>query len=274
VPFEPHTELSVPPDGATIWRYQSFTKFSSLLSKRALYFVAADRLEAFDPFEGSYTRANLQIDRLTFDQLTEETRQEIGISDPIEFKLRDRLRKAVKGARRLAFVNCWHVGEHESAAMWKIYATEDAGIAVRSTVGRLKASLEHYTDYPVLMSSVRYLNYDVDVIPETYLLHPIFFKRKSFQYENELRALVSTGVGSGPGDPLKKQTIWDGRKGRIATVGVRGLYAMIDVGALIETIYISPRAPSWFVELVQSVSEKFGLTAPITQSDLATGTLY
>lgn len=29
------------------------------------------------------------------------------------------------------FLNCWHLSAHESAAMWKLYAGVDAGIALK-----------------------------------------------------------------------------------------------------------------------------------------------
>ena len=96
--FEPHPELPVPADSASIWHYQTFIKFVSLLSRRGLYFVAAERLEAFDPLEGSYTRANLQIDQTSFEQLPEEMRAKLGISDPGKFKSRDQLRAQVPDA--------------------------------------------------------------------------------------------------------------------------------------------------------------------------------
>jgi hypothetical protein len=32
------------------------------------------------------------------------------------------------------FVNRWHMNEGESQAMWKIYAGDEAGVAIRSTV--------------------------------------------------------------------------------------------------------------------------------------------
>src|SRR5258706_406031 len=45
-----------------------------------------------------------------------------------------------KFSRKNYCVNCWHVNEGESAAMWDLYANSK-GIAIRSTVGRLKKSL-------------------------------------------------------------------------------------------------------------------------------------
>lgn len=46
-------------ENAKIWRYIDFTKFVSLLDKSALFFTRADRLG--DPFEGSYSRANIKL---------------------------------------------------------------------------------------------------------------------------------------------------------------------------------------------------------------------
>jgi hypothetical protein len=98
----------------------------------------------------------------------------------------------------------------------------------------------------------------------------MFFKRKSYEYENELRALINTGSS---GESAKRQTTLDDRK-QVDTIDVRGLYATIDIDALIEAVYVSPKAPLWLVELVRSVSEKFRLDAPTIQSDLSAETLY
>ena len=29
-------------------------------------------------------------------------------------------------------INCWHESDHESAAMWKLYAKDDNGIAIKT----------------------------------------------------------------------------------------------------------------------------------------------
>jgi hypothetical protein len=48
---------------ARIWRYSNLTKFVSLLDSGALYFSGVAGLnEKFDPFEGTYTRANLLLE--------------------------------------------------------------------------------------------------------------------------------------------------------------------------------------------------------------------
>ena len=55
--YEEHPSFKSPPDDAVLWRYMDFTKFVSLLDKRALFFVRADKLG--DPFEGTITKVNV-----------------------------------------------------------------------------------------------------------------------------------------------------------------------------------------------------------------------
>lgn len=54
----------------------------------------------------------------------------------------------------------------------------------------------------------------------------------------------------------------------------RGIYIDCDVPRLIQRIYISPLAPPFFCEAVRAVAERFGLSLPIDQSDLASKPLY
>jgi len=38
-------------------------------------------------------------------------------------------------------INCWHMNDHESAAMWKLYLKSDEGIAIQSTYRKLKDAI-------------------------------------------------------------------------------------------------------------------------------------
>ena len=48
--YKEHRACNPPSSDAILWRYMDFTKYVSLLEKRALFFARADKLE--DPFEG------------------------------------------------------------------------------------------------------------------------------------------------------------------------------------------------------------------------------
>ena len=63
VKYEDYPKLDpitkIPSNGNTkIWRYLDFTKFVSLLQRKALFFCRSDRLG--DSFEGSFSKANVE----------------------------------------------------------------------------------------------------------------------------------------------------------------------------------------------------------------------
>ena len=60
----PYLEIPVN-EKATIWRYLDFTKFVSLLDKRALFFSRTDKLG--DPFEGSCAKRSIKERAKIFD---------------------------------------------------------------------------------------------------------------------------------------------------------------------------------------------------------------
>jgi hypothetical protein len=150
VPYDPHPLFGHPSADTKIWRYMDFTKFVSLLATRKLYFSNIESLSASDPFEGLYTRHNLEAERqflaLAFDKLPEEARRafsnEASWANFVRHATLGNQRDFAKKQRRLTYVNCWHISSHQSAAMWKIYLKSDEGIAIQSTVGHLIESLK------------------------------------------------------------------------------------------------------------------------------------
>ncbi|WP_394836288.1 DUF2971 domain-containing protein [Pendulispora rubella] len=208
--------VEAPASDAPIWRFMDFTKYVSMLHRRALFFARADQLP--DPFEGLFARRNR------------------GLAPPAS--------KPRKVHQRV-FVSCWHANEHESAAMWRIYLNGEEGIAVRSTVSRLRSVLSQATD-TFYLGIVRYLDYQKERVPEGDELHPFFCKRKSFDYEREVRALWRAGDRS---DEV-------------------GRYVAAQLDALIEEVVVSPTAERWFEDLVRSVTEKYGLSLPIVSSSM------
>ncbi|WP_036307314.1 DUF2971 domain-containing protein [Methyloglobulus morosus] len=140
-------------------------------------------------------------------------------------------------------VSCWHKSEYESEAMWKLYSVSGQGIAIESTIGKLKESIKNQESLKI--ASVTY-------IPENdpnkeYLKHdPIFLKRKSFEHEKELRAKVS----------LKE-------------VG-EGVFVECDLDILINRIHVSPLVEPYFKEVVESIcaGKVRNINKPVTRSIL------
>lgn len=129
--------------------------------------------------------------------------------------------------------------------MWNVYCGSAPGIAITSNVERLAESLSHVAD-EVYISNVQYIDYSHEAIPEQNIMYPAIYKRMSFEHEKELRALIM--IFEGEGKP--------------------GLNAECDLGKLVESVYVSPLSPSWYSDLVQSVTAKFGFSFPVRQSDI------
>lgn len=268
--FKEHPKFSPPSTvDATIWRYMDLAKFISLLDKAALYFPRVDKLDAEDPFEGYYTNFDVTADMFVEYEVLKPDGTEAAppCRDTIlqTLKQRQLLREHVKADRAKTFVCSWHAQEHESAAMWKLYVKSGEGIAIESTYARLLASLKEYKDFEVNVGMINYLDYRRDAIPRDNLISPFMHKRKSFEHEKELRALIWTPqhgkntMGSHPVNTCQEHP---------------GLYVPTNLATLVNRILVAPTAPPWIAELVKSVTRKYGFEIPVFQSDLASRPIY
>lgn len=127
-----------------IWRYMDLAKFLSMLQDEALHFARADIMS--DEFEGSTSKATVDHWRAIRREDTEIVPQTNSFyryqrrlihPDVSEEELRfeeynTQLAYTMKMIRSYTYLSCWHMNEHESAAMWAIYQSgEPRGIAVR-----------------------------------------------------------------------------------------------------------------------------------------------
>lgn len=246
----PHP-LFPPPDDPymRIWRYLDFTKFVFLLHRREIYFSRADQLG--DRFEGSYPRGN-QSPR---EQLLRELQE--NVPQAADFILRSVV-DTHKAVTAWTYLNCWHIGQHESIAMWKIYTKTTEAVAVQSTYLRLRSVLPER----VLVGKVQYIDFDKGAIPENNILYPFLYKRLSFSFENELRALFLDV-------PIKEGAVIYSPE-----VQPRGKCITVDIDTLIERIYVAPTAPIWFLELVKDVTNKYELSKNVLQSSIDSDPFY
>jgi hypothetical protein len=217
-----------------VWRYVDFAKFVSLLQSESLYFASPKVLKEQDKWEAAYpTRfitatMNHFINAMTPFPSRRPKKRHAKLPQGFDPLLRVITRPVA------AFVNCWHLNEAESDAMWKLYAGHGQSIAIRSTVKRLAESFSNCPD-PVFLGTIEYIDYDAEPPIWTNHLKPIVHKRLSFAHEQELRAVV-----------VKK-----------APEESRGILVDVNIRALIETVFVSPQSPEWFVPLVTSVLAKY-----------------
>lgn len=229
--YRPHAALDPPSDDAILWKYLDFTKFVSLLDRRALHFSRTDKLG--DPFEGTYPR---------MPGLPEASRRELETIGRVN--------------RSSILVDCWHRNEEESEAMWRLYADWERGLAVRTTFQDMRRSFTCSED--IFVGSVRYIDYETASFDLSFQLEPYITKRKSFRYEQEVRAISVLTEHDENGQPLSSGERYAG-----------GVYHEVDLDLLVGEVLVAPRAADWFVDLVGSVMHRYGLAATARRSTLA-----
>ena len=161
--YKEHHLFVPPPHDAALWRYVDFTKFVSLLDRRALFFPRADKLG--DPFEGSLSRVNAAVHPVMY--TTEWERK--GKQETLNY---------MRESRRFVLINCWHWSSYESAAMWRLHSRERDGIAIRTNFESLKESF--ICDADIRIGKVGYVDYDSTCIEEDNLYGPVLEQKKEF----------------------------------------------------------------------------------------------
>lgn len=237
----PQSSFIIPSDpDIKLWRYLDFTKFVSMLEKRAIFFVFADSLN--DLFEGSISAINKSLRPSLFEK-----------------KFFDNNISRIELRSRVA-INSWHVNTHESAAMWKLYAQTNEAVCIQSTYSNLRNALPQIFK----ISEMNYVDYTSSYIPEYHPLAPFVFKRKSFEHEHELRAIVDMEEA----DPELYELI-----------GIEpsqyGVYKAVNINNLIQSVYVAPESPDWFYELVKNVCNTYKLAnISVVRSSLETEPFY
>jgi hypothetical protein len=122
-------------------------------------------------------------------------------------------------------VSCWHKSEYESEAMWRLYSAEC--IAIESTIGQLQSSFRD--ERSIIIENVRYMDFENDSIEKGYKHYGLFLKRKSFEYEKEVRAIV------------------------LLNNDCRGTLVKCDLDTLINCVHLSPSVRPYFKEVVGNI---------------------
>ena len=226
--YKKNDNIKLPEDPDTIvWKYLDLSKFLDLLMSRKLFMSRSDKFE--DQYEG------------TFSEPTYEEIKKLSENNP-EFL------DYYKSHREKVVVSSWHINEYESFAMWQIFTQNNEGLAIQSTIGRLQKALKPEINYSQFIGEVNYIDYKKEYIPFDDMFFPFMFKRKSFQYEREVRIISDFSESN-----IKIND---------------GLKIDVDINQLIEKIYIHPKSENWYKKLVIELVSKLDYTIEIEKSDL------
>ncbi len=219
-------KLSNNPD-TILWKYLDLSKFVDLLLYQRLFMSRADKFE--DQYEGTFSEP-------TFEEIRKLSK------DNPEFL------NQYKIHREKVVISSWHANEYESFAMWQIFTQNNEGLAIQSTLGRIQNALAAEKNYKQYIGEVNYIDYKKELIPFDDDFFPFLFKRKSFQYEREVRILS---------DLRDTDLVID-----------NGLKVAVDINELIQTIYIHPKSEKWYKNLVIDLVRRLGFDFKIEKSDL------
>lgn len=207
----------------------SFSKFSDLIRSSSLYFSPIEKMS--DEHEGRLW----DEDR---NNLVELNKKRLGQNDDQALGNTIKLKGYIENNRNKIFINCWTAKNDLSFPLWKLYASDRLGIAIRSDISSLQQSFN---------KEVREVNIaDVSYDSPSYngsTSHFYLKKRGFYSEENETRCVVQ----------LVDDDISFTNNPRIK----------VDLKQLIKSIYISPNADVDFKFLMESLLKKYELDIPI-----------
>lgn len=203
-----------------VWRYLDLAKFIWLLESQKLYLARLDLLN--DPHEGTTPRL--------LAAMRDEQLKGFGGGN-----LLTQIPRINQQSRRSLYVNCWHLGNTESEAMWRLYCPGENGVAIQTSYEKLIASISH--DPFLYIGRVTYIDYESQGFPLNNAFYPVMHKRISFSHEQEVR-LVKTlseywGIPERPSPP--------------------GISADWPVEPTVEGIYVNPYAPEYYYDAVKAI---------------------
>ena len=234
-----------------------FSKYVYLVTNRALYFTRADKLD--DPYDCSAM------------QFLGEQYKQLSLANP---QGKERTRQVNIFGRLFVYLNCWHMNDVQSAALWKLYSENKyETIAIQTTFGKLESEIkDKWPRDGIFISKVKYdpenAGEPIGNPPEGRLFSilgraNIIYKRKSFAHEQELRAFIFQRF-----DKEIREVCLKNEAHLEKLIKERRKYIPIKItpSDLIEKVYVSPHAKDLFVELVKNISGE--LKDRVQKSDL------
>lgn len=269
MPIQDHPYHIKIEDNAILWRYMSFEKYKSLLTDQALFFCRADKFA--DPYECSIPKKEFDY-RLSEAKFKSEERMFGRFDSKFDLDLAKKKSEGIshthKKIRSATTVNCWHINNNESDAMWQLYLKDNEGIAVKTNKEKLFAAVQGVKEN-ISISKVRYINYESDIwyhaqdfpVDSYNFLTPLIHKRIEFAHEKELRLYHHD-------NNREKEGYWENHPNQI------GELIKIDIGSLIESVVFHPTADKPTMDKIIELTKGSGYDFKFETSRLSTEPLY
>jgi hypothetical protein len=270
MPIQDHPIHIKPDPGQVLWRYISFSKYESILKESALFFCRADKFS--DPFECAIPKreAEYRFSERNFRMIEAVFGRYNSVFD--KSKARKESQKMAEIHKKVKYattINCWHINDHESDAMWQLYLKNNEGVAIRTTVQHLIEALSQVKQN-IGISKVRYIDYENGIwfdekeypAARNYnLLIPLIHKRKEFTHESELRLYCHDRTREESG-------YWESLDNQI------GELITIDVKKLVQTVVFHPTADEHVKNKIIAISRRYGFEFKFEESKMSNMPTY
>ena len=244
-----HPNAETPHDDVMIWRYMELPQFLMLLEEHSIYFTI--RRELKDRWEFAMPR-----------------QMEASIASHFGPSASGNMISLFEEFPESIAVSCWHENTSESIAMWSLYTHEGPGIAIQTSIEKLKASLSAVPQ-DVYIGRVRYEDYDSnshEILPQSELtpIRNVLQKRRCFEHEHEVRAFLHI-TPPFPDSPVPGQIF-------IYPYPKTGVSVRVDLKHLIERVVISPYFPLWAVPVIKRALSRSEISPLIENVERLFGT--
>ena len=257
--------IQPPPKRATVWRFMSMSKLMSLLTTESLAFARIGILNERDPKEGSYTQQEWELakrfenDDRQIDKVLSELQflyphNHYSRSNVIQQYGTRELERRAQFVRDSFFVNCWNISKLEPAQLWASYASEHDGVAIKSTIKRLKMSVEG-DENKIILGKIRYSYHSDKPSTSDTHLETVYRKRTEFKHENELRLCVDKSLSI-----HRDEEFWRSKP---------AILIKCDLPMLVSEVRVAPFAGEWAIDAVRNLLHTYGLDCKVTRSVLA-----
>lgn len=255
-------------DDVILWRYMSLDKFIHMIDSKTIFLSPLSYFKNSDPLEGYLPRKFHMEMENTLRSMRDSLREGYGnIPDEMmdffnkhnaNSDLRMELMKEkVRGRQSIC---CWYESKFESEAMWKLYGDNGKSIAIKTTVGSLKNSIESESnDNLVCLDRIKYLDFDDIDLNEDELLEnnraiaSILFKRKEYEHEKEVRLYHKPDEYDlfHPQDTMFTD-YWEKYK-------IKPYFINVNINEMIHDIVISPFVSEPYESSVKAICSKYEL---------------
>lgn len=250
-------------DSTIIWRYMSLESFLSLVSDKTLSFCRYDKLKSIDPYECSNSKYELEQINFASKCLSEiGNLQNHSILKDNKY-LQNSILDCMANLDRRYFISCWHINNYESVAMWDSFTNSKTGVAIKTTLGNLKNSIQD-DKYNLLFEPVRY----VDLSVSTDKIDKVIRKSKYFEHEKELRVYfeyIDKYIDEEEEMNINGQKLY---RTMSKITNLERIPIKVNLNELINEVVVSPNAEEWFINLISKVLKDYKISNEAKCSDI------